>query len=42
MWFLGTYVRIRLEGAATAGRLGAFEGVFPENIHAAFSLFREH
>lgn len=29
LWFLGTYVRVKLEAAQTEGRLGAFEGVFP-------------
>jgi hypothetical protein len=29
LWFLGTFVRVKLDGAQTAGRLGAFEVVFP-------------
>lgn len=29
LWFLGTFVRVKLDGAQTAGRLGAFEAVYP-------------
>ena len=29
LWFLGTFLRVKLDGAQTAGRLGVFEGVLP-------------
>ncbi len=29
LWFLGTYVRVKLDGAQTEGRLGLFEAVMP-------------
>jgi quercetin dioxygenase-like cupin family protein len=29
LWFLGTFVRIKLDGRQTAGRLGVFEVVLP-------------
>lgn len=29
LWFLGTFVRVKLDGRQTAGRLGAFEVLFP-------------
>jgi quercetin dioxygenase-like cupin family protein len=29
LWFLGTLVQIKLDGRATAGRLGVFEALFP-------------
>jgi quercetin dioxygenase-like cupin family protein len=29
LWFLGTFLRLKLDGAQTAGRLGAFEGLLP-------------
>jgi quercetin dioxygenase-like cupin family protein len=29
LWFLGTFVRVKLDGRQTAGRLGVFEIVFP-------------
>ncbi len=29
LWFLGTFVRVKLDGRQTAGRLGVFEVLFP-------------
>jgi quercetin dioxygenase-like cupin family protein len=29
LWFLGTFVRIKLDARQTSGRLGAFEVLFP-------------
>jgi quercetin dioxygenase-like cupin family protein len=29
LWFLGTFLRVKLDGAQTGGRLGIFEGVLP-------------
>lgn len=29
IWFLGTYTRVKLDGAQTGGRFGVFETVFP-------------
>jgi len=29
LWFLGTFVRVKLDGAQTGGRLGALEILFP-------------
>lgn len=29
LWFLGTFMRVKLDAAQTAGRLGVFEGVLP-------------
>ena len=29
LWFLGTFVRVKLDGRQTAGRLGAFEVLLP-------------
>src|SRR5581483_2329638 len=29
LWFLGTYIRVKLDGAQTGGRFGLFDGVFP-------------
>jgi quercetin dioxygenase-like cupin family protein len=39
LWFLGTLARITLDGAATGGRLGLFEGVFP---HGAAPPLHSH
>lgn len=29
LWFLGTYIRVKLDGSQTDGRLGLFDGVLP-------------
>jgi quercetin dioxygenase-like cupin family protein len=29
LWFLGTFIRVKLDGRQTAGRLGVFEAVLP-------------
>ena len=29
LWFLGTFMRVKLDGAQTGGRLGVFDGVLP-------------
>jgi quercetin dioxygenase-like cupin family protein len=29
LWFLGTFIRVKLDGARTAGRLGMFEALLP-------------
>jgi quercetin dioxygenase-like cupin family protein len=29
LWFLGTFLRVKLDGAQSAGRLGVFEAVLP-------------
>jgi quercetin dioxygenase-like cupin family protein len=29
LWFLGTYIRVKLDGGQTEGRLGMFEAVMP-------------
>jgi quercetin dioxygenase-like cupin family protein len=29
LWFLGTFMRVKLDGAQTDGRLGVFDGVLP-------------
>jgi quercetin dioxygenase-like cupin family protein len=39
LWFLGTLARIKLDGAATAGRLGVFESVLP---HGAAPPLHSH
>jgi mannose-6-phosphate isomerase-like protein (cupin superfamily) len=39
LWFLGTFVRVKLDGAQTGGRLGAFEVVLP---HGAAPPLHSH
>jgi quercetin dioxygenase-like cupin family protein len=39
MWFLGTHVTVKLDGAQTAGRLGVFEVVLP---HGAAPPLHSH
>jgi quercetin dioxygenase-like cupin family protein len=39
LWFLGTFLRVKLDGEATGGRLGMFEAVFP---HGAAPPLHSH
>lgn len=39
LWFLGTLVRVKLDGAQTSGRLGLFEGTLP---HGAAPPLHSH
>jgi quercetin dioxygenase-like cupin family protein len=39
LWFLGTYVQIKLDGRQTAGRLGVFEALLP---HGAAPPLHSH
>lgn len=38
-WFLGTFMRVKLDGAQTEGRLGMFDGVLP---HGAAPPLHSH